>query len=200
MSHKSVTVLFLALWATLESGQDCAEIADPDERLECYDSATAEPEPEPEEKSGEWELVKISSKGMSDRSSWAIINRSEQDEQSGSPGGEAWMEVWCTDERTMYVKIGWDVVIGSGRPSAYGWSLKVVSRLDENPAKNSRWSASDDRKGIVLWTPRFYIMSLKRHDVVRYEVFPPRKPSIVSTFNLAGLKPALKNLRRACGL
>ena len=84
------------------------------------------------------------------------------------------------------------VFLGSNR-------IKVLSRLDKQKATKRNWDISTDNKAI--FAPGGYIKYIKnimKHDKLLVQMTPYGANTVTTTFDIRGLKEAIKPFRDAC--
>ena len=101
------------------------------------------------------------------------------------------MVLRCSENTTnAYVVMG--VFLGSDR-------IKVLSRLDKQKATKRNWGISTDHKAIFAPGGNIkYIKNIMKHDKLLVQMTPYGANTVMTTFDIKGLKEAVKPLRDAC--
>jgi len=95
-------------------------------------------------------------------------------------------------ENTTNALINWGVFLGSDYTD-------VLIRLDKSKAKTSFWSISTNHEAIFAIKNISFIKKLMKHDKLLTQITPYGENPVMSTFDIQGLKEAIKPLRKACG-
>ncbi len=96
----------------------------------------------------------------------------------------------CAENKTE-AYINWGVFLGSD-------NTKVLLRYDKEKAKTRRWGLSTDHKATFVRGNIPFIKKLLKHKKLLVQVTPYSDSPVTTTFDLRGLKEAIKPLRKAC--
>ncbi|HBR7910670.1 TPA: type VI secretion protein [Klebsiella pneumoniae] len=169
-------------------------------RLACYDKlfpqdtkeevapAAVEPDPTP----GKW-LTHITTSPVDDSKNVVLMLPSN--DSIRTPYGETvtpTIFVACREKKTE-VFINWDVYLGLEETS-------MLYRFDKQKAVERRWLISTDTKA-VFYSGRDidFVKAMVKADKMFARITPYNESPVSVTFDLAGLKSALKPLQQACG-
>ncbi len=96
----------------------------------------------------------------------------------------------CAENKTEAF-ISWNIFLGSD-------STKVLLRYDKEKAKTRRWGLSTDHKATFVRGNIPFIKKILKHEKLLVQVTPYSDSPVTTTFDLRGLKEAIKPLRKAC--
>ena len=97
----------------------------------------------------------------------------------------------CSENKTNAF-VNWNMFLGSD-------SKRVLVRIDKKKAKTQRWYVSTDSKAIFAPKDISFIKSLFGHEKILMQLTPYNESPRMATFEIGGLKEAIKPLRKACG-
>ena len=97
----------------------------------------------------------------------------------------------CSENKTN-AYVNWDMFLGMD-------SIKVLSRIDKQKAKTRSWYISTDNKAVFAPKNISFIKSLFGHDKLLQQLTPYGESPKITSFEIGGLKEAIKPLRKACG-
>jgi len=95
-------------------------------------------------------------------------------------------------ENTTNAFINWSMFIGTGYTD-------VLIRLDKEKAKTSSWIISTNYEAIFPKKNISFIKKLMKHEKLLTQITPYGENPVMTTFDIKGLKEAIKPLRKACG-
>ena len=95
-------------------------------------------------------------------------------------------------ENTTNAYINWDMFLGMD-------SIKVLTRIDKQKAKTRSWYISTDNKAAFAPKNIAFIRSLFGHEKLLQQLTPYSESPKTASFEIGGLKEAIKPLRKACG-
>lgn len=77
--------------------------------------------------------------------------------------------------------------------------IPVLTRLDKKKATTRKWGLSTDNKSIFAPGSNVgYVKSLFKHDKLLIQLTPYNESPVMTTFDIRGLKEAIKPLRESC--
>lgn len=97
----------------------------------------------------------------------------------------------CSENKTN-AYITWDTYLGHG-------STEVLTRIDKNKSIKRNWGLSTDYKATFAPKNISFIKSLFGHSKFLAQLTPYGDSPKMATFDIAGLKEAIKPLRKECG-
>ena len=95
-------------------------------------------------------------------------------------------------ENTTNAFINWGMFLGSDYAD-------VLVRLDKEKAKTSSWLISTNHESIFAKKNISFIKKLMKHETLLTQITPYGENPVMTTFDIQGLKEAIKPLRKACG-
>jgi len=192
--------IMLSILTILEAGTKkdiaiCAEKDTDATRLICYDTLAKKLKVDKPKKSisvgkGKW-IVSEETSAIDDSKKVILSLTAENSVGNGYKTNTPTMILRCSENKTnAYINIG--IFLGLT-------STKVLSRLDTKKATTRRWSISTDNKAIFAPSSNVkYIKSIMNHDKLLIQLTPYNESPIMTTFDLRGLKEAVKPLKKAC--
>ena len=97
----------------------------------------------------------------------------------------------CSENKTS-AYVDWGMFLGTD-------SIKVISRIDKQKAKTRYWYISTDYKAAFAPKNIAFIKSLFGHEKLLQQLTPYGDSPKTISFEIGGLKEAIKPLRKACG-
>jgi len=97
----------------------------------------------------------------------------------------------CSENKTNAF-ISWDMFLGTN-------NIRVLNRIDKQKAKTRSWYISTDNKAIFAPKNIAFIKSLFGHEKLLQQLTPYGESPKTTSFEIGGLKEAIKPLRKACG-
>ena len=182
----------------------CANEKDDAKRLNCFDKLTEQKNNNTAIYKGELEKKEAPAK-ITDKGKWyTSIDTSEIDDTKNViltlSAENAIYSRYRTERPTLYLRcaenkteayINWNVFLGSD-------SIKVLLRYDKEKAKTRRWDTSTDHKSLFVRGNIPFIKKLLKHKKLLVKVTPYSESPVTTTFDVRGLKEAIKPLREAC--
>ncbi len=184
----------------------CSKEEDDKKRLTCYDKlpkqindnqSTQELKEETQNKEapvnivdkGKWD-ISITTSEIDDSQKVILTLAAENTIYSSYRTERPTLYLRCAENKTE-AYISWNVFLGSD-------STKVLLRYDKEKAKTRRWGLSTDHKGTFVRGNIPFIKKILKHEKLLVQVTPYSASPVTTTFDLRGLKEAIKPLRKAC--
>lgn len=189
--------VFLGLEAIADTKTDiaiCAKKETDAERLICYDDLAKKlnvdkPKTTVSTGKGKW-IVSEQASQIDDSKKVILILDAETDVGYGYRRTTPSMILRCSENETnAYINTNYYLGLDS---------ISVLTRLDKNKATKSYWSISTDGKAIFAPNNISFIKKLLEHDSLLIQLTPYGESPIMTTFDLRGVKEAVKPLREAC--
>jgi type VI secretion system protein VasI len=206
LSAVAASVFFLALLVNVagpsaEQRTDqvpirCAAIENPTERLQCFDDwvkgqSAAKPEPKPAtpESMGKWS-IKAKEDPIDD--SQIIQLQLESDSGRARFGKKPMLIVYC-QSKAPYLAIWWHDYIGLD-------NSQVTTRIDREKPTTMSWPISNTGDATLLQEPALagFVQRLLNGEQLAVEVAPVSSPRITATFDITGLRDAIKPYSNVC--
>lgn len=175
----------------------CAAIDNDLDRLECFDTLAREagldsPDVSTSEPAGEWRVRRETSKIDDSTNVYLGVFGSEVSGRYGDSSTPT-LAVRCK-ENTTAISVNWGQYISTQDPD-------VTWRIDDQPAHETKWSISTNYEAIGKWSGGASIPFVKKlfgHDELLMRITPHGENSVTTSFNISGLREAIKPLRQAC--
>ncbi|MER5172655.1 type VI secretion system-associated protein TagO [Thioclava kandeliae] len=209
LSHYPLTIALLAApISALADVADCVKITDPDERLACFDTATAEQKSEEETKP---DTNAIANEETGDTGLWTVQQETSEfddsstvfvsiasSENTNCPYKDEPLRVTlaCRENSTN----AW-VTFGGCFMSSLQGRGKVTYRLDSLPAVTKSFRESNNHMALGLWsggTAIPFIKEMLGKEKLALRATPFSDSTVSGTFDIKGLDEAIKPLRAAC--
>ncbi|MBI6628348.1 type VI secretion system-associated protein TagO [Pontibaca salina] len=189
----ATTILMISMEAAAAQ-EECAKIADPDDRLNCFDHSYKVTEIV--ETASDWD-VRIDKSKLDDSTTVVMAVDSDNSITQQLGGSSAGNLIIRCQENTTSIYLTWGGhfmadIQGKGR---------VDYRIDDRKAARSSMRASTDNKALGLWNGASSIPFIKAMfgGVSLYVRATPFSESPVEmTFNISGLEEEIAPLREAC--
>lgn len=191
---------------------ECASLSDPDQRLICYDEAhqmdievddekpldnrekvTEQVEPEPAKV--DWS-TRTKTNPLTDLTDVFLSVTANETIKCGYETERPMLFLRCQDNTTTAFMVT-DCFMSDVQ--GYG---SVRYRVDKQPEKKRNFKSSTDNMALGLWSynrSRPFIDHLQGGDRLIMQYTPYNDSPVLSTFDISGLKEALKPLRKECG-
>lgn len=173
----------------------CANKDSDAERLICYDDIAAdmgvdEPSVSANESSGSWRST-TSTSPVDDSKTVLLLVDADEPIPSRYGMVRPTLMVRCRQNRTT-IFINWDTYLGID-------STSLLTRIDKEKARTRSWTISTNNKAAFYPANDIgFIKSLYGHRKLLAQVTPYGENPVMSTFDITGLKQAIKPLRKAC--
>jgi type VI secretion system protein VasI len=180
--------------AAAQDATQCAQISNPDDRLNCFDSLYKEVSI-PEAK-GDW-VVKVTSSPLDDTKT-VVLTLNSDDTIRGKYGtpGPARMLIRCRENTTSIYLIFNDHFMsdiqGGGR---------VDYRIDQQSPSRKNMDVSTDNKALGLWSGGAsipWIKQLIESENLYVRATPFSESQVEANFTIKGLNESIQPLREAC--
>ena len=173
----------------------CAAKNSDAERLICYDELAKslnvdKPVSTVTEGRGKWKVIEDVSP-IDDSKKVTLMLDAEDIIRGSYSSHRPTMVLRCSENKTnAYIVMG---------PFLGTRGINVLSRLDKTKATKRSWSISTDHKAIFAPGSNVqYIKNIMKHDKLLVQLTPYGASPVMTTFDLKGLKEAIKPLREAC--
>lgn len=174
--------------------EECAKITNPEDRLNCYD--TAFKTVEPPKKSGDWVVRQDTSK-LDDTKTVVLMVESDQPIRKRFGGTESGTLLIRCQENTTSLFFTW---AGNFMSDLQGRG-RVDYRIDDTPASRINTDVSTDNTALGLWSGGTAIPFIKRligANTLYVRATPFSDSPVEMTFNISGLDQAIIPLKDAC--
>lgn len=175
----------------------CSIISDDALRLMCFDELSnklgiAKPIIETSTGNGKWEVRKEQSQIDDSTNVWVSLG-AENSVYSSYKVALPKLYIRCNENKTtLFITYG-DLFLGSD-------SIDVLTRFDKKKATTNVWIMSTDHSAIFVRGHNItFIKKLMKHDKLLVQLTPYGDSPIMTTFDIRGLKEAIKPLRKNCG-
>lgn len=192
-----ITILLLASPATYAASNSgiykCKKIESPLERLACYDRITSTSGNEDKGSAGNkhtnWS-VSTSASPVDDSKTVTLTTRADKPFTAMMGSAHPILLVRCKQNKTEMF-ISWDTYINIQ-------STPVLTRLDKGKATTASWGVSTDNSATFAPRPISLIKSMFGKNTLLAQVTPYGQSPASVSFDVRGLKDAIKPLRQAC--
>lgn len=194
----------LSLWALSHSAgalgktdlANCAAISEPAARLGCYDDMTKNFGAEQAisaQPPGSWEIEEQRSEVDGSRSLYLTVEAGALtfDQNNHPTRPSLWIRC-AEDQMSLYV--WWKLYLGVDE-------IDVSYRVDSLPLQTQSWTIANNNEFAGLWSEDSAIPLIRRlldADQLLLQLSPYDQTTMGSSFEVAGLRQAIKPLRAAC--
>jgi len=140
---------------------------------------------------GKWLVTESKSKIDDSVTVTLMLNSSETITTSYHQEVYPVMVLRCAENRTN-AYVDWQMFLGMD-------STRVLTRLDKQKARTRTWLLSTDNKATFAPKNIGFIKSMFGHEKILMQLTPYGESPRMATFEIGGLKEAIKPLRKACG-
>jgi type VI secretion system protein VasI len=197
---KSIALCMVVVFseqAAAQEVEDCVGIADPNDRLNCFDQAFVAVESRPATLTNAWQ-VRSETSALDDSTSVFLSVLSDEPVRGRfGRDGQPQLTVRCRENTTSVI-----VTFSGLFMSDIQGRGRVDFRVDDNPSGNVNMTVSTNNEALGLWRGGQSIPFIENHLLDANSLYlratPHSESAVEMRFNISGLGDVIGPLREAC--